>query len=107
MGSQFTGKTPVIRRFPMIAGIDLAGTAESSSHPQWKRGDRVVLSGWGLGETHFGGYAEKQGSKGIGWLVCPHAIACAALWPSAQQASPRCLQSWPSNTRASRRNRGQ
>src|SRR5262252_1658602 len=67
-GLAITGKTPVIRRFPMIAGIDLAGTVESSSHPQWKRGDRVVLNGWGLGETHFGGYAEKARVKGH-WLV--------------------------------------
>jgi len=67
-GLAITGKTPVIRRFPMIPGIDLAGTVESSSHPQWKRGDRVVLNGWGLGETHFGGYAEKARVKG-NWLV--------------------------------------
>ena len=67
-GLALTGNAPVIRRFPMIAGIDLAGTVESSSHPRWKRGDRVVLNGWGLGETHFGGYAEKARVKG-NWLV--------------------------------------
>jgi acrylyl-CoA reductase (NADPH) len=59
-----TGKAPVVRRFPMIAGIDFAGTVESSSHPQWKPGDRVILNGWGLGETHLGGYAEKARVKG-------------------------------------------
>jgi acrylyl-CoA reductase (NADPH) len=63
-----TGKAPVVRRFPMIAGIDFAGTVESSSHPQWKPGDRVILNGWGLGETHLGGYAEKARVKGD-WLV--------------------------------------
>ena len=52
----------------MIAGIDFAGTVESSSHPQWKPGDRVILNGWGLGETHLGGYAEKARVKGD-WLV--------------------------------------
>jgi acrylyl-CoA reductase (NADPH) len=67
-GLAVTGKAPVVRRFPMIAGIDLAGTVESSSHPQWKEGDRVVLNGWGLGETHLGGYAEKARVKGD-WLV--------------------------------------
>ncbi len=67
-GLALTGKAPVVRRFPMIAGIDLAGTVDSSSHPQWSPGDRVVLNGWGLGETHFGGYAEKARVKGD-WLV--------------------------------------
>jgi acrylyl-CoA reductase (NADPH) len=67
-GLAVAGKAPVVRRFPMIAGIDLAGTVESSSHPQWKGGDRVVLNGWGLGETHLGGYAEKARVKGD-WLV--------------------------------------
>jgi len=52
----------------MIAGVDLAGTVESSSHPAWKAGDKVILNGWGLGETHLGAYAEKARVKGD-WLV--------------------------------------
>jgi acrylyl-CoA reductase (NADPH) len=67
-GLALTGKAPVVRRFPMIPGIDLAGTVESSSHPEWKPGDRVIVNGWGLGETHLGGYAEKARVKGD-WLV--------------------------------------
>jgi acrylyl-CoA reductase (NADPH) len=67
-GLAVTGKMPVVRRFPMIAGIDFAGTVVSSTHPQWKPGDRVILNGWGLGETHLGGYAEKARVKGD-WLV--------------------------------------
>jgi acrylyl-CoA reductase (NADPH) len=67
-GLAVTGKAPVVRRFPMIAGIDFAGTVEQSSHPQWKSGDRVVCTGWGLGETHLGAYAEKARVKGD-WLV--------------------------------------
>ena len=67
-GLAVTGRAPVVRRFPMIAGIDFAGTVESSSHPRWKRGDRVILNGWGLGETHLGGYAEKARVKGD-WLL--------------------------------------
>ena len=67
-GLAVTGKAPVVRRFPMIAGIDFAGTVESSSHPQWKPGDRVILNGWGVGETHLGGYAEKARVRGD-WLV--------------------------------------
>jgi acrylyl-CoA reductase (NADPH) len=67
-GLALTGKSPVVRRFPMIAGIDLAGTVESSSHPNWKPGDKVILNGRGLGETHLGAYAEKARVKGD-WLV--------------------------------------
>src|SRR5215211_4348162 len=67
-GLAVTGKAPVVRRWPMIGGIDLAGTVESSSNPEWKAGDKVVLNGWGLGETHLGGYAQKARVKGE-WLV--------------------------------------
>jgi len=67
-GLAVTGKAPVVRRFPMIAGIDFAGIVEQSQHPQWKAGDRVVCNGWGMGETHLGAYAEKARVKGD-WLV--------------------------------------
>ena len=67
-GLAVTGKAPVVRRFPMIAGVDFAGTVESSSHPAWQAGDKVILNGWGLGETHLGAYAEKARVKGD-WLV--------------------------------------
>ena len=67
-GLALTGKAPVVRRFPMIAGIDFAGTVEQSSHPQWKPGDAVICTGWGMGETHLGAYAEKARVKGD-WLV--------------------------------------
>ncbi len=67
-GLAITGKAPVVRRFPMIAGIDFAGTVETSSHPAWKPGDKVILNGWGCGETHLGAYGEKARVKGD-WLV--------------------------------------
>jgi len=67
-GLALTGKAPVVRRFPMIAGIDFAGTVEHSSNPQWQAGDRVVCTGWGMGETVLGAYAEKARVKGD-WLV--------------------------------------
>jgi acrylyl-CoA reductase (NADPH) len=67
-GLAITGKAPVVRRFPMIAGIDFAGTVESSNHPDWKPGDKVILNGWGCGETHLGAYGEKARVKGD-WLV--------------------------------------
>jgi acrylyl-CoA reductase (NADPH) len=67
-GLAVTGKAPVVRRFPMIAGIDFSGIVEHSSHPRWKAGDRVICNGWGLGETHLGAYAERARVKGD-WLV--------------------------------------
>ena len=67
-GLAITGKAPVVRRFPMIAGIDFAGTVETSSSRAWKPGDKVILNGWGCGETHLGCYAEKARLKGD-WLV--------------------------------------
>src|SRR6202049_5389738 len=66
-GLAITGKAPVVRRFPMIAGIDFSGTVAQSSHPQWKAGDKVICNGWGMGETHLGAYAEKARVKGD-WL---------------------------------------
>lgn len=67
-GLAVTGKAPVVRRFPMIAGIDFAGTVAESTDPNWKAGDKVVCNGWGMGETHLGAYAEKARVKGD-WLV--------------------------------------
>jgi acrylyl-CoA reductase (NADPH) len=67
-GLAITGKAPVVRRFPMIPGVDFAGTVEASTHPDWKPGDRVILNGWGLGETHLGAYGEKARVQGD-WLV--------------------------------------
>ncbi|MBM3527153.1 MAG: oxidoreductase [Alphaproteobacteria bacterium] len=67
-GLAITGKAPVVRRFPMIPGIDLAGTVEGSSHPDWQPGDKVILNGYGLGETHLGAYGEHARVKGQ-WLV--------------------------------------
>ena len=67
-GLAVTGKAPVIRRWPMVPGIDFAGSVVSSSHPGFKPGDAVILNGWGVGETHFGGYAQMARVKGD-WLV--------------------------------------
>ena len=67
-GLAITGKAPVVRHWPMVPGIDFAGTVSASSHPGWKEGDKVVLNGWGTGETHWGAYAGKARVKGD-WLV--------------------------------------
>lgn len=67
-GLAITGKGPVVRKFPMVPGIDLAGVVEESSHPEFRSGDRVLLNGWGVGETHWGGLAQKARLKGD-WLI--------------------------------------
>ena len=63
-----TGKSPVVRRFPMVPGIDFSGTVAESSHADFKPGDRVILNGWGVGEKHWGGLAERARVSGD-WLV--------------------------------------
>ena len=67
-GLAITGKSPVVRKFPMVPGVDLAGVVTESSHADWKKGDRVVLNGWGVGETHWGGLAQRARLNGD-WLV--------------------------------------
>ena len=67
-GLAVTGKSPVVRRFPMIPGIDFAGRVIASTSDEFAEGDQVVLNGWGVGETHLGGYAEVARVKSD-WLV--------------------------------------
>ena len=67
-GLAITGKSPVVRKFPLTPGIDLSGTVTESQHPLFKAGDKVVLNGWGVGESHSGGLAQKARLKGD-WLV--------------------------------------
>ncbi|MCU0892736.1 MAG: oxidoreductase [Rhodospirillales bacterium] len=67
-GLAVTGRGPVVRRYPMVPGIDLAGTVAESRHPDFVPGDAVVLNGWGVGESHWGGYAAKARLRGD-WLV--------------------------------------
>ncbi|HEY2071541.1 MAG TPA: MDR family oxidoreductase [Rhizomicrobium sp.] len=76
-GLALTGRSPVVRRFPMIPGIDLAGTVAASEHPNFKPGDKVLLNGYGLSESHYGGYSEYARVKGD-WLVpLPDAFTAA------------------------------
>ncbi len=67
-GLAITGKAPVVRRWPLVPGIDLAGTVTASDNPVWQPGDRVILNGWGVGEAHHGAYAQRARVKGD-WLV--------------------------------------
>src|SRR5437763_6317378 len=63
-----TNKSPIVRKWPMVAGIDAAGTVEKSAHADFTPGDKVILMGWGVGESHWGGLAQKARVKGD-WLV--------------------------------------
>ena len=67
-GLAITGSSPVVRKFPMVPGIDLVGTVRDSSHADWKAGDKVVLNGWGVGEGHWGGLSQVARLNGD-WLV--------------------------------------
>ncbi len=67
-GLAITGKGPVVRKWPMIPGIDFAGTVIESDHAEFVKGDAVVLNGWGVGEAHYGAYAEEARVKGD-WLI--------------------------------------
>ena len=67
-GLAMTGSSPVVRKFPMVPGIDLVGVVSESTHGDWKAGDTVVLNGWGVGEGHWGGLAQKARLNGD-WLV--------------------------------------
>src|ERR1700692_677793 len=59
-----TGRAPVVRHFPMVPGVDFAGSVEQSAEPSYKIGDRVLLNGWGVGEQHWGGLAQLARVKG-------------------------------------------
>ncbi|MFP5307076.1 MAG: MDR family oxidoreductase [Gammaproteobacteria bacterium] len=74
-GLAITGKSPVVRKFPMVPGIDFAGVVEASTSEQWKPGDRVVLNGWGVGETHWGGLAQKARVNAEWLLRLPQAFS--------------------------------
>jgi acrylyl-CoA reductase (NADPH) len=73
-GLAITGKAPIIRKFPLIPGIDLAGSVLRSNDSRFQVGDRVVLNGYGLGEVHHGGYAERARVKG-------DSSPCLRKWP--------------------------
>ena len=76
-GLAITGKLPVVRRFPMIPGVDFAGTVTASRHPDYRPGDKVILNGWGVGEVHYGGYAEMARVKGDWLIALPAGLSTA------------------------------
>lgn len=76
-GLAITGKGPIVRAFPMVPGIDLAGTVEQSSNPEFKPGDAVLLNGWGVGEGHWGGLAQMARLEGKWLIPLPEAFTAA------------------------------
>jgi len=72
-----TGRSPVVRKFPMVPGIDGAGVVRESTHPRWKPGDRVLVNGWGVGEVHWGCLAEMARLKGDWLLAVPGAFTAS------------------------------
>jgi acrylyl-CoA reductase (NADPH) len=76
-GLAITGKGPIVRQFPMVPGVDLAGTVEDSSDPEFKPGDQVVLNGWGVGEGHWGGLAQRARLQGKWLIPLPSAFTSA------------------------------
>ena len=90
-GLAITGKSPVVRGWPLVAGHRLRRHGRRAQPPGCKAGDEVVLNGWGVGETHYGGYAQQARVKGD-WLVALPARPRrrARPWPSAPPATPPC-----------------
>src|SRR5271154_488078 len=74
-GLALTGRSPVVRVWPLTPGIDFAGVVEPSAPPGFAPGERVVLNGWGVGETHHGGYARRARVKGDWLIKLPEAIS--------------------------------
>ena len=92
-GLAITGKAPVVRRFPLVPGIDFAGTVLPSEHPDWKPGDKVMLNGWGVGETHHGAYAAAGAGQGrLAGAAARRHDRRATPWRSARPATPRCCR---------------
>ena len=86
-----TGRGPIVRRFPMVPGIDFTGTVSASSHPEYQAGDKVLLTGWGVGEKHWGGLSEKArvngkhvmaiGTAGFTAMLCVDALLNHGIKP--------------------------
>lgn len=74
-GLAITGKSPIVRKWPMVPGIDGAGQVTASSHPEWKAGDAFILNGWGAGEVHMGCLAQRAKLKGDWLIPRPHGMS--------------------------------
>ena len=84
-----TGRGAIVKKWPMVPGIDLAGRIETSGSPDWKAGDRVVVTGWGLGETTWGGLSQKARLDSRWLLALPEAYSARQAMAGARRGSPR------------------
>ncbi|MFY0732277.1 MDR family oxidoreductase [Pseudomonas sp. NFX15] len=98
-GLAITGSSPVVRKFPMVPGIDLAGVVEVSEHPDYKVGDQVLLNGWGVGEGHWGGLAQKARLNGEWLIPLPKAFTAAQAMAigTAGYTAMLCIQALEHN----------
>ena len=80
----------MVRNYPHIGGIDFAGAVEESAHPDYRAGDKVVLTGWRVGEAHWGDIPKKRASRGIGWFTCRRISRRDRRWRSARPVSRPC-----------------
>ena len=87
-GLAITGNSPVVRKFPMVPGIDLAGIVEASTSETWRQGDRVLLNGWGVGEGHWGGFSQKARVKAEWLSECRKSSPLGRRWPLAPPDIP-------------------
>ncbi len=94
-GLALTGKGPIIRRFPLIPGIDFAGTVVASSNPGFAVGDGVLLNGWGVGETHHGGYSQMARVQGrLAARSGRRGFRRPRRWRSERRDIPPCCACW-------------
>ena len=88
-GLAITGKSPIVRQWPMVPGIDFAGTVVESHDDRYQKDDKVVLTGWGVGEGHWGGMSEKARVSGD-WLVpMPEGLECS-IFHDDRHRRPHC-----------------
>jgi acrylyl-CoA reductase (NADPH) len=84
-----------VRTYPHVPGVDFSGIVETSSDPRWEPGDEVILTGWRVGETRWGGYAERARVR-ADWLVrVPPGLSLRQAMGWAPRASPRCWRYRP------------
>lgn len=93
-GLAITGKGKIVRQWPLVPGIDFAGTVLESADSRYQPGDKVVLTGWGVGEGHWGGMAEQARVKGTGWCRCPPGWMSGRPCASVPPVSPPCSACW-------------
>ena len=102
-GLVLEGLGGLVRNYPHVPGIDFSGTVAESKHSDFKTGDKVILTGWRVGEARWGGYSQRARVKATGWYICLRVSTKNRPWPLARQALPQCSPLWPSKHKVSPR----